>query len=230
MLADLVDADVPESSQSFAERLGQWLDFKSSLALLSVLDRAVAGATEPAVSAPEGAAMREALARVRNALTKSIMTDEVFKPGKPLVELSAAPVAVDCSADFAPFHSYYLAHQRDISANVAALRASARAALSKRSPALKRLATLDAVLDQAMAAREGSLLATVPGLLAKRFEQLRKASQAADEPDQPVQSDGWLGVFHQEMRAVLLAELELRLQPVAGLIAALDNEGSISGE
>jgi hypothetical protein len=31
-------------------------------------------------------------------------------------------------------------------------------------------------------------------------------------------------VFCRELQAVLLAELDLRLQPVAGLIAALDHE------
>ena len=39
-----------------------------------------------------------------------------------------------------------------------------------------------------------------------------------------MQPDGWLALFRKDLRAVLLAELALRLQPVEGLIAALDNE------
>ena len=59
-----------------------------------------------------------------------------------------------------------------MAAAVGPLRASARAVLSGRSAALRQLAALDAVLDQALAAREASLLATVPVLLGKRFVQL----------------------------------------------------------
>ena len=37
-----------------------------------------------------------------------------------------------------------------------------------------------------------------------------------------LQPGAWLHTFCQDMRAVLLAELELRLQPVAGLLDALN--------
>lgn len=227
VLSELADPDVPDSGQPFAERLGQWLDFKGAMALFSVLK----GKAEPRPQAPsaEAAALWEAFDRARAALVEGVTADGALRPGKPA---SGTP-APEGAADFAPFHRYYHARQREMTASVAALRASARAALSRHSPALKRLAALDTMLDQAMAAREGSLLATVPALLARRFEQLATAPEPAPAEASTAQAPDrqrWLTGFREEMQAVLLAELDLRLQPVAGLIAALDNEGSRSGE
>lgn len=231
-LADLVDADVPGSKQSFAERLGQWVDFPDALSLFSALNAGAADAPAVRSGTPStgSAAARKAFAEVRDALAESITNDGVTTPGRARIELPApAPNAsVGCAADFAPYHRYYLAHQRDMSAGISPLRANIRAALARQSPKLKRLAALDAVLDNALAVRERNLLATVPGLLARRFEQLHQGAladgQTTEAPARWMQPGGWLAVFCGEMQAVLRAELDLRLQPVAGLIAALDNE------
>ncbi|MBN3806694.1 DUF3348 domain-containing protein, partial [Paraburkholderia sp. Ac-20336] len=37
----------------------------------------------------------------------------------------------------------------------------------------------------------------------------------------PVTQDAWLDVFRKDMQSVLLAELDVRFQPVEGLLAAL---------
>jgi hypothetical protein len=66
----------------------------------------------------------------------------------------------------------------------------------------------------------------VPQLLGRRFEQLHQAHRSAlptpDDPARWLQPGAWLHTFCQDMRVVLLAELELRLQPVAGLLEALN--------
>ena len=264
MLAELAVADVADPKQTFAERLGEWLDFKDALALYSALNSAATGA--PSRAAP-AAALRGQLVQVRGELAAAVAAAGTTQPGGTNLALptplpNAAP---ESAADFAPFHRYYLAHQRAMAAAVSPLRASARAALAGRSAALRQLAALDAVLDQALAAREASLLATVPVLLGKRFAQLYEAhrrereaaapdvaGQAAPDaagqaatagaaatgegapgagapPDDParwMQPGGWLGRFCAEMQRVLLAELDLRLMPVAGLVAALDKEST----
>ncbi|BAL26968.1 DUF3348 domain-containing protein [Azoarcus sp. KH32C] len=233
-LTDLSVADVPESKQSFAERLGQWLDFTDALSLYSALN-AGAGDLEPSSAvAPAGRALvRNQLTRVRAALLDSILMDGVSRPGKARIELPIPTPndSVESAADFAPYHRYYLAHQRDMSANIGSLRATVRNAMARQSAKLKRLAALDAVLDKALEVRERSLLATVPTLLGKRFEHLyqshqatRAEAQTADDPMQWMQPGRWLATFCTDMQAVLQAELDLRLQPVAGLIAAFDTE------
>lgn len=232
-LAGLAVAEIPASRQSLAERLGDWLDFKDALALFSALNAQAAADGGTTASATAIAGARHACKRVRAALAESIASDGVSQPGKARIELPV-PTAQDTAeeaADFEPWRRYYLAHQRDMNANIGALRATVRAALARRSPALAKLAALDAVMDQALAERERALLATVPALLEQRFGQRLDAhraavadSQAADDPAAWMGPGGWLAGFCAELKAVLLAELELRLQPVTGLLEALDNE------
>jgi len=161
------------------------------------------------------------------------------------------------------------------------LRGRLRALLAAKTPAMGRLALLDAVMERALGERERNLLASVPVLLAGHFERLREAAQqaqdqesapalddgtqadvaasraastaagnaaaaarsaaegsvepkahvppqpqapaldAAPTPAQAVAPNAWLDVFRKDMQSVLLAELDVRLQPVEGLLAAL---------
>lgn len=224
---------MPESKQSFADRLGQWLDFNQALALFSALQAGdtVSRDARPTAPSPEAPEMRQAYERVRHGLIESITGDELFGHGSQGGELPVpAPNETgETPADFAPYHRYCLARQRDMMTSTGRLRASVRAALARHSPALKRLATLDAAFDQALAARERELLATVPSFLARGFEALYNAHrmslarvQGEDDPACWRQPGGWLDRFCREMHSLLLAELDLRLQPVAGLIAALE--------
>lgn len=144
---------------------------------------------------------------------------------------SMAEGAAFTAADHAPYRRHYLARQRTMEARIGPLRAHVRAALAGVSSPLNRLAALDAVLDDALRARERSLLSTVPLLLERRFDNLRKAHHAtsaetpvADEPGPPLQPPAWLAVYCKDMQAVLLAELGLRLQPAEGLLDALHQE------
>lgn len=236
LLTELAAADVPGSKQSFADRLGQWLDFTDALSLYSALNAGAAGDAGLSSAAPssDGAVTRNQFARVRDALRDSIVTDGVSRPGKARIELPAPTPndSVENAADFAPYHRYYLAHQRDMAANIGPLRAAVRGVLARQSPALKRLAALDAVLDKALEARERGLLATVPTLLGKRFEHRYESHRAtqteatADDPMRWMAPGGWLAAFCREMQDVLRAELDVRLQPVAGLIAALEDEAT----
>jgi len=222
-LAGLAVTEATESKQALGERLGQWLDFKDAIALFSALNdtRGAGDAATAARAAPAAGGLHEEIGRVRTALTEAIRNPG--NPGRASIRLPAPdPHAAPGTEDFVPYHRYYLAHQRDMSASIAPLRAHARAVLAKHSPALARLAALDGVLDQALAPRERSLLATVPQLLARRFAQLQQAQ--TDAPDGHDAADGWLATFCGDMQAVLLAELELRLQPVLGLAEALGNK------
>jgi len=85
-----------------------------------------------------------------------------------------------------------------------------RKTLATASPRLARLAALDATLERLLGGREQRLLSGVSAFLKARFEQLRQT-----------QPDHWPEPFEQELQQVLVAELDLRLQPVSGLIDAL---------
>lgn len=218
--------DVSGPKYDFGERLGQWLDISDALTLYSVLN---AGAGGGAAVSPGNGDLPEQLARVRRHLGDSIKADGVFGPSParipfPVPLPNATP---ESAADFSPYHRYYLAHQRDMSAAITALRANARKALAGQAAAGRHLAELDATFDKSLAARERTLLGNIPILLSKRFQQryadhrAALGEECADDPATWAQPGSWLEAFCQDAQTVLLAELELRLKPVAGLIAAL---------
>lgn len=226
--------EVPDPEYDFGERLGQWLDFSDALTLFSVLDTK-AGTVAPI--APTTGDLPGQLARARRNLGDSIDNDGVFSadPAGPPVRIPfPAPLpnaTAESAADFSPYHRYYLAHQRDMNAAITALRANARKALAAQSTAGKQLAELDSAFEQFLATRERNLLANIPILLAKRFAQRyaeHRAAQpegTADDPAAWTQTGSWLEAFCHDAQTVLHAELELRLKPVAGLIAALGKSG-----
>jgi hypothetical protein len=128
----------------------------------------------------------------------------------------AAPQAPD---DFPAYRQRYVACQQAMEASIGPLRRRVRSTLAGATSALARLADLDAVMEQVVGAQERALLATVPGRLEQRFEHLRRAHADPDAADAPPAA--WADTFRLDMRDVLLAELELRLQPVEGLLEAL---------
>ena len=88
---------------------------------------------------------------------------------------------------------------------------------------MAQLAALDAVMDQLFSGREQRLLSQLPAFLKTRFAALRQQAAQPDIPDAP-DDLRWLHHFAAEFEQILLAELDLRLQPVTGLIEALAHE------
>lgn len=113
--------------------------------------------------------------------------------------------------DFSAYRRHYLAQQQAIDARIGPLRDKLRATLAGVSPELAKLAALDSVLGHALESRERQLLTTVPVLLREHVGSARRRSQT------PI-------AIRQTIQCALLAELELRLQPIEGMIDALDSE------
>lgn len=222
ILEDLAMADIPDSRQSFGERLGQWLDFKDAISLYSVLHGDFSEITGRSNAKAEVCSLHDELARVRSSIVEAIRVDNQLDANKVAITASSS----DLEVDFVPYHRSYLAHQRSMQSAVSTLRARMRAVLANKSPSGRRLAALDGALEQALAARERGLLAIVPLLLERRFNDLlrarRKLGGNDHAPYQP--SNEWLAGFCRDVQAVLLAELDLRLQPVFGLMDTLGKE------
>jgi hypothetical protein len=228
LLARLTDTGVPESKQAFADRLSQWVRWTDAISLSAALNGSPATALNGA-RASESAEEGECT-RARTALVNAIVEDSAFTADKGRGHLHAptrgAPLGT--TADFSPYRRRYLAKQQAMEASIGPLRARLRARLAATSSAMARLAAVDVVMEQVLGAHEHRLLSTVPVLLERRFERLRQADQATlgdtqapDKPDSGVQPGGWLDVFCGDMQGVLLAELDIRLQPVEGLLEAL---------
>jgi Protein of unknown function (DUF3348) len=207
ILTDLSVIEMTEPAKEFAEKLGQWVGFADAIGLHGIHN---AGAvdlsrTKSAVALVSTAKPDDEFAKVQAKLEASIRTSFA----------SNADLFGDETITYAPFRKFYLAHQRDMALNVRKLRIKARARLADASGALKQLATLDAAFEGILVEREKKLLATLPPLMERRFQQLQ-----AERP----RPEGWLACFGQELQTVLLAELDLRLQPTLGLIEAFNEQ------
>jgi hypothetical protein len=230
LLAALNDVHVPASKDAFAERLSRWFDWTDAISLSAALNCP----PEPAPDVDSGAALsgsadEREYSRVRTALTKvAAAPAAATDPGRSMRPASAPSADPEAAGDFSPHRRHYVASQQAMEANIAPLRRRVRATLAGASPALAKLAAMDAVMEQVVGARERALLATVPRWLEQHFDRLGRDHRetpvdtpAPDVPPTPGKPAGWQDMFCQDVRGVLLAELDLRLQPVEGLLEAL---------
>lgn len=237
LLARIGETDVQASQQPLADRLSQWLGWTDAIALSTVLSAPAPAVATAACADGEDEAQR--CLSLRSALSKAIVTDAVLAPPRPQPgharHARAQPVqeAPDMPADYAVFRQSYLALQQKMEADIGDLRTRLRNRLAAQSTAMAKLAALDAVMERSLSVRERTLLGTVPGLLGKYFERLRKAAQVAQAAGSDAQAEApaatqpestggaWLATFRKDMQSLLLAELDVRFQPVEGLLAAL---------
>jgi hypothetical protein len=233
-LADLSLLETVAPGAAFAEKLGLWVSFTDAISLSVV--HSASFTEHPSKAKPlvgvagvaAGVALGQAFAAVRAGLVRSI--------NRVGAELSAPEVdaPTDLATVYAPYRRYYLAQQREIELKLYPLRLQVRAVLARASAEIRKLAALDAAMEQILCERESKLLLKVPALLEKRFRQLHAdhqqalaATQQADNPALWLQPGGWLAGFCRDMQTVLIAELDLRLQPALGLMEALQQDLTI---
>ena len=221
--------DTAASDNGFAQKLAAWIDFSSAINLCAVH---TTGQPQPgpAVGAAAGEAVVQTFARMRSALEKTVSQAAAGKSRNAFPRPQAGDSPEDASA-YAPYRKYHLALQRELDDGIRTLRSQVRDMVGRAAPRLRPLLALDATLETALSEREGYLLAKIPTLLERRFRQLRDAhrqtaagASPADHPGLWLQPGGWLARYGQELHTVLLAELDLRLQPSVGLIEALQHE------
>lgn len=199
-LAQLAGVDAGQGPP-LAATLAQWIDWPRAVTLAGALDSRLADA-EGATPDP---GLAETCAQRHAQLRDAILSDPVL----------AAPNDAGADADFASLRARLLAHQRAMLTATGHLRGRLRDNLAA-VPHLARLAEVDAALEQALAPREHALLGGLPDLVARHFERMRDQAAATGTP-----GAAWLDRFLLELRALLLAELDLRFSPIQALLAAL---------
>lgn len=221
------------STQDVAEHLSQWLGPVDAVRLGGALHSIESGLRKGPGQALDVVAMEAACQAARTEVTQLITAPPA--PARPVRgRADNTPVEEpdpEVQVDFALHAARYLALQKQMETRLAALRARMRQWLSKEGGPLLQLAALDAVMEQMLGAREQRLWASLPGHLEKRMAQRLQAHQRAllassqdDEPRRWRQAGGWLWAFDQDMQALLLAEMQVRLQPITGLLEAARNE------
>ncbi|WP_148863974.1 DUF3348 family protein [Marinobacter fonticola] len=198
-----------ESLPCFAERLSRLFGLGDTMKL----DDALAfRSRQPGI--PQSAVLQglvQEFARNRRLLAKRIHTygTDVDPGDHPTAE---------------PYVHALLATQRKIAATTRQLRDKVRKAMQDQGQNLARLAELDAVFDHTMASYTAQCFARVPKTLEQRFRALETepggASRSGSAPG------NWLHRYCEEAQSLLLAELDVRLEPVLGLLEAFHNEVS----
>lgn len=219
LLARLTDDTLPQGGMAPAERLSQWIDWTRAVVLSKVLDAKAPEAEQGAqvVDRDDAAVCAKAratlLASIAEAPELAIPQPQAIRAPDD-AEAEAAPAV---AIDFAPFRQRHLTLQRAMQMATGRLRGDLRDRLAQRSTDMARLAEVDAVMEGALSPREHALFGAVPALLESHFERLRAAAgTSATDP-----SAAWLDGFRRYMQGVLIAELDVRFQPVEGLLAAL---------
>jgi hypothetical protein len=197
----LVDLDVVQgmdSGAAFAEKLGDWLDFRNAIRLHGIHSAPATGKPTPKPTLLKDALSAELTASIQLPL--------------PSLDLSLKPATA-----YEPYRRHHLARQREMELQLRQLRSKLRGLLHGVSAGLQKLVDLDATFEQMLSERESKLFSSVPALLEKHFKHLLK-EHAQDDPAL------WLPAFGKTLQAALLSELEVRLHPAMGLIDAYNEE------
>ncbi|RYY91447.1 MAG: DUF3348 family protein [Comamonadaceae bacterium] len=202
LLGGWTAVEAEASGLDVAERLGPWLNAFDAIGLQAA-QQAVRAIQSPAPG-------RRSLTPAREAAN---LAQDLQRLRQRLADAIAQPV--DDDGTLAVWQHRQQKLQRDMEQLIDPLRDHARQVLARASTGLRQLAALDAALEQALASRTHKALPAIGALLDRRYKELRRDGATAEDPQ------AWLERFRDDWRQALLAELDLRLEPVAALAAAL---------
>ena len=215
------------------QRLGDWLDFRHAIALqafLGEIDKPDAIAVQPTARV-DAERLHLRFDQVRSALEQSITEGSSPAPGMPRIEQPSPELEhpIDPKTAFDAFRRYSAGHQRQMEKIIRSLRAQLRSMLDKGTAPQRQLAALDTIFDNVVLQREGRLLGQIPVAFEKRFakalkQHLKQVLQATEADERAPRTTPWLAPLLEDLRSALLAELDLRLQPVLGLMEALTQD------
>lgn len=242
LVRQLTRMGIPGTSilpERFAERAGALLDLSGAVTLSKTLAEPIPDPMRP--SAASAAAIRDTFLKERSHLVQGIVKRFVPPFGTARNRLpsanelhahcletdafASAPVLPNCDAAFAPYRKHYLTLHGRLATASQRQRLLTVEAIAGLSPMLAGLAALDKGLGEAFYHRQRLILDRIPTLLERHFRRLLQTRWQA-LPERPracdlapwLASGGWIHHFCGQMQELLLAELDIRLQPAMGLI------------
>jgi hypothetical protein len=244
LLSGLTVSGIKTSQTNFPEKFGQMIHFSSAIDLSSALDGDSGPGFSP--SAMSGLEIRNVFFSLQTELVRYIAMG--FVPSsRRLDDQLPTPASLHAHYEvngvfsakqkgkskkqatvYEPYRKFYMSRQIGIDIRVQNLRAEIRELISGFSPALAQLARIDKALFESLSDASSGIFAAIPKLLEKRFINLFNTHRP-ELPQNPVvkdlaswmKPDGWIFVFCIEMQELLFAELEVRLQPVIGMVESL---------
>lgn len=235
LLTELSPVKFSSSEYNLAERLSALIGMSGSVSLAQSLNQlpTQVGLTDtPAMSTPQDDLV-STCKKMMLVITSSFVAEEGAEyQDAQLKAPSLNGLRLDALQEYTPFQRFYTAHQTEMTLGLQALRLRTRTHLASMSIELNQLAELDEILEDSLAADTRRLFTIIPKLLEQRFHFLLTKYQQTpndhnhgeDVLEQWLLPDGWLTLFYHDLRELLLAEFNLRLQPILGLIEALNEQ------
>lgn len=250
LLSELNGSGIEVSRSPFSERFGQLVDLPGSLTLSAMLGELSAVTFKPSrisTKAIKEEFLRERMELVRFIAKSFVPSSERTRDKLPspvqyhshckLTGVYAATRSESPKnrvAAYEPYRKFYVTRQGDLAIKIQHFQSHIGDAISGLSPELAQLSALNTGLGDVLSVRTRELFTVVPTLLGRRFGRLLDEhwqelpnKPAADDIAQWMKSDGWISKFCGEMRELLLAEIEVRLQPVLGMIDSLPETDTI---
>lgn len=224
LLASLGNRPLSDGAPCFAERLGRLFGLADTINLDAALARRKGATPQPT----KVDSLQDGLIAMRQSLTNQLNASFASRESRSAPGLPAPKLDGD-APDVSRYQRFYLARQREVVAGARQQRLLLRKALTQHSPALAQLAELDTVFESTLSNFVGQSFSVVPAILEKRFDALWQAHQQTHPADSQSPEDwlapgAWLHQFCQDMKRLLLAELDVRLEPALGLLDALNQE------
>jgi hypothetical protein len=235
LLSEYKMTNIEVSHNNFAERLGLLVDLSDSVTLsesLRAIPKMSHKLADGKVDAKCDHLVQEFLTQrsiIFKSILKSFDLNAVFIPFK--LPAPTSNTSNKEAINFDPYKRFYLLHQSELDFKTEKLRTFVRKIITDRSLNLAQLAELDKTFSQSMMVHTRKRFSIVPKLLEIRFKQLfseyRETFKDSDFVDKPlfwINETGWLTQFYSEMQQLLLAEFDVRLQPIIGLVEAYNEE------
>ena len=230
-IADLTVCQPELTHKQFAERLGSLIDFSDSILLSAAHLNLSTLSFEPSCESSRNVA--EEFLKVRTGLVQNIIKATTPDAEPPRIKLPS-PLRGSTREElmnFENYHRFYALNQREMDLKIQHLRQQVREEIAAISPGLAQLSVLDGAISDTLLVHTRRFFAVVPRLLERRFKALYEAHSAhtgalelEDNPLNWLRPGGWLARVYKDIQGLLLAELDVRIQPVMGLIEALNKE------
>jgi len=232
LLTDMSVAKVSPSELNLAEHLGRLIGVSDSIALSRSLNSLPASQASMIVDSVE--AVREEILIGRQQMMQIIVKSFAASPEGTGIQAPSVNTGTRAEAlqTYEPYQRFYSMHQAEMAGSVQRLRIRVRSTIAGFSTELHKLAELDRILSDILAGHTQKLFNVTPILLESRFKELLAAHLEKaggvhnSEPPQWLTPGEWLELFYKEMQELLLAELDVRLQPIFGLLEALNEQTS----
>lgn len=227
LLTELSASKLSVAEYNLAERLGHMVGVSGSMILargITSLPLKEAVSQDSNIQDSNIADAQQYLLDRRARAIRSIQDSFLMNQGDAPTRVPsvAAGIRPEALKTFEPYQRFYVTHQMELSVLAKELRMKVRSLVSGVSVELHQLAILDQTLEESLDSSTRKLFSVIPKLLGHRFKDMTSRDAQVQSSRSGSEELTWALPFHNDMREMLLAELDVRLQPVFGLFEALN--------